>query len=706
MAPETNPLEEPASNQIEAWISLAMAGAGLVLHVSPSGRDESPGTEEEPLRTLTRARDLLRELRPAHPGPSVVFIKGVHYLDSTFLLRSIDGGTRENPVLYVAGPGEAPLISAGVPLADWRPVTDLPMGVPEGCRGKLWSCPWNGDVIRALFDETGLLERAAGLEFKALPSGKDGVDGGNDFGWSHGSESLGSMALMLDPGWLLPWHQPGDFEVAVSPLPWIWNALPVAAVDRVQGRIAFDVAAAYNLSESRGRFENVPEGLTGPGTWWHDRPHGRIYLWPRRDGKPTGVVAPGRVAAVRIEGMETEPVRNVWCHGLTFAHGDRPVHPGSGKTLIPVHDWEFEDADNALVHLRHTADTRFSDCLFARSGASGLRMDGAATGNRVSHCAFEDLGNIGLSLVGKRPGQGDVHSGNEVAFNRIRHAGRITRCAPGFFAYQSGGNHIHDNLLEDLPYSGIVLFGDRSVLSAPDADVAKLYGGNNLIEHNEVTRIMQHLGDGTGIYLSATPSGNRVLGNHVHHVERQVNGGVRTDDLQSHALVAENLIHDLNGFGIILKHVNVCRHNVVVDCRTHISVRHYGPNAGSVIEGNILAQYAPMDPVPSRYEVSLENNPYGPFFSEYTPVKLDDYEMRRNILFCPDRPDLPPRALSALGRIGKDAGAAVDPGFLDHGKRDFRLADDSPARAMGFPQIPQWGPRAAPGPRSVPTGSR
>ena len=680
--------------------SLMRQTDGTAIHVDPAGDDRALGTAEQPFASLERACLALRERRAAGSGPLLVLLAGGTYRQSqTVVLGADDGGTEAVPVIYAALPGARPIISAGAAVEGWTPLTALPEGAPLIAAGQLWEAPWPHAASNALFDDGGLLVRAAvGPYRSARPDRQSQVR----YGWEIVGDPSTNTVLHVDPALFKPWHDPLAMEVAAQPLPWVWNLLPVAAMDRTSGVIRTTVPGSFTLDAEGCVFhlENVPEGLAAPGTWWLDRQGQRLVLWPRNPGVPSGIVAPLRSGALCLRGESNRPVEHVQFHGLTFAHGDRPTRTMDDGMMILQHEWEYFDVESAVVRLRDTANILFEDCTFTASGGGGLRMDYGARANAVRHCAFYELGGIGISLCGLRPGAGDVHHGHDLGWNLIHHVGRILRCAPGIFLYQSGHSLIHDNRLSDLPYVGMILFGDRSLFGVAGVVPAEvLYGGGNRIEHNEVTRIMQQLGDGSGIYLSATPAGNVVRRNHIHDITSQINGGVRTDDLQSDVLVAENLIHDLNGFGIILKHVNHCRHNVVVDCRTLISVRHFGPNRGSTIIGNILARLTPVDPQAGRYDVDPAKNAYAPFFSEYVPVKIEDYELAGNVLFSPTQPELAVRAMAALVAIGKQPGIIADPGFVAAAARDFHVVADSPAYAVGFPHIDVWGPRGPGGPR-------
>ncbi len=658
------------------------AAEPVVFHVSPNGNDRGPGTKASPFATLERARDAVRtDLRKAGAaGPiAVELAPAVYHLDRTLVLGPEDSGTPQRPVTYRSA-GKGPVvISAGAPVRNWKLVDRRIPAAPAASVGSLWEAPLPPgiQITRTLSDSAGLLERAGLGPIVAQAVGS------------------GDRHLRVEPSDLRAWEYPTSIEVALAPkAPYLWNVLSVASIDPFNGVITTTAPGTFDLA-GNAFLENVPEGLDGPGKWWLDSKARRIILWPRKPGQPDGVFAARMAEAIRLHGTAASPVRYITFQDLTFSHGERGVKTEKTVQMIPLHDWEYYDHDNAVLRLRDTANIRVEDCVFTASGGAGVRMDFGSRNNSVSHNLFSELGESGISLVGSLPGGGDVHSHHELGFNYIHHIGRALKAAPGIFVFQSHHTRIHDNRLHDLPYAAIVLFGSRDVFMKPQTRPVSelLYGGDNIIEHNEVSRAIQKLGDGSGIYISATPPGNVVRRNHIHDVERQMNGGIRLDDQQGNVLVEENLIHNLTGMGIILKHVNHCRHNIVVDCTAMISVRHWGPNAGSTIHRNILVSRK----APSANTTSA--GPYAPFFTEYKPVKLDDYDLAGNVLFSPADPSLAERALSAISGIGKQAGIVADPMFVNSEKNDFRLKADSPALLLGFPRIAEWGPRGKVGPR-------
>jgi len=78
-----------------------------------------------PFKTLQRAREALRE-RKQHAafqkGDLTVMVRGgTYFLPETLVFTPEDSGTPEQPVRYLAYPGEKPILSGGRPVTGWQP---------------------------------------------------------------------------------------------------------------------------------------------------------------------------------------------------------------------------------------------------------------------------------------------------------------------------------------------------------------------------------------------------------------------------------------------------------------------------------------------------------------------------------------------------------------------------------------------------------
>ncbi|MBD3320880.1 MAG: hypothetical protein GF350_07295 [Chitinivibrionales bacterium] len=100
----------------------ALPALSATIYVSPSGDDNSDGSEGSPFQTLSKARDHLRSIGPA--GNTVVLRGGDYFLEETFMLDDRDGGTEQAPVTWKNYPGENPRIFGGTLITGWEPYQD------------------------------------------------------------------------------------------------------------------------------------------------------------------------------------------------------------------------------------------------------------------------------------------------------------------------------------------------------------------------------------------------------------------------------------------------------------------------------------------------------------------------------------------------------------------------------------------------------
>lgn len=76
------------------------------LYVSTTGSDAAPGTKDQPLATLERARDLAREAHKAAGAPQRVILRGGSY----FLKQPLVLAPEDSGLTVTALPGETPVL--------------------------------------------------------------------------------------------------------------------------------------------------------------------------------------------------------------------------------------------------------------------------------------------------------------------------------------------------------------------------------------------------------------------------------------------------------------------------------------------------------------------------------------------------------------------------------------------------------------------
>lgn len=679
--------------------------------VSPAGDDAHAGTVGSPFATIGRAQRAAREAAVAAGcGEVRVSMRAGRYALAEPLVLTPADVPRQGSVTYAAWPGETVVLSGGSSDLRWRRLDDTPADLPTAAHGRVWVAEVPaGQRFYSLFDAQGLLTRA---HSPALATDDRPVKDP-------------TRELAFRPGDLAAWPDLADAELFITPRhSWVVNYLPFESVDESAGIARTALPATYPLvTPPRNRdiqlfyrIENRLAYLNGPGQWVLDSRRGKLYLWPRGD-QPEGVIVPRLSEVLRVEGGgDRSPwAKRIRLEGLTFSHCDRMVWGPDRLSL--QHDWELLDTPNALVRLRGAEGVEITRCRFAHSGSGGVRLDLHAVDHTIRGNEFADLGGTGIALIGYGPGSRDENHHHTIAHNHIHHVARLWWQQSGIFISQSGHNAIHDNLIHNLPYNGITVSGPRTGIFDRHASFEHEGGRTlrwdelgdlplewwahigwkharfNVIEHNEVHHVMETIGDGNGIYLSATGEGNVVRRNYVHDIPGPgTAAAIRNDDEQYFTLVEDNVIWRINAAGIITKNINMVENNIVVDCYgdpkkgfCYISVRHMGPSHGTGVRRNILCRSATGD------------EPRRPFLEDthlFSQSAADD-----NLLWCAVAGDEARQELAGHQARGKCLRSVVaDPRFIDLDRGDFHLHPDSPAFDVGFRPIDHWGVRGTPGP--------
>jgi hypothetical protein len=677
-------------------------------YVSPIGSNNWSGTLAEPnaqgtdgpFATLECARDAVRNLKKAKSEDIIVLIReGKYQLKETLVFGLEDSGEGESTITYAAYPGEKPVFSSGQEITAWKKVSSELPGLPEEAVGHIMVADVSSKFL-TLYDEEGMLPRAQSARFNPL-------------------KGTTKDKLLFPEGKMKNWSNVEDVEIVVRPTrDWMINILPLSSVDEESGVAHTAIEATYAMVKKGCWVENVLEELNKPGEWVLNTKEGKVYLWPRNK---SSVIAPTLLELIRVEGkIDKEgptdiPVRNLHFRGLTFMHGERYTLTKDDAGL--QHDWDMLDKDNAMVRLRGAENCVIDKCHFLHSGSGAIRVDLYGMNNEISNNHIEYMGGGGILLCGYGPGTKDVNKKNTVYNNQIHHVGEIYWHSPGIFLWNSGENHVVNNLIYQTNYSGLIVSGcvirffkhsdEREQCRAirwheigelpkelrPDDVRPYWHSRNNIIEYNEIHHVMKKLGDGNGIYIRAAGPGNIIRRNYIHHLvaETDKQSGIRTDGGQMDALICENLIYKCKSQGMTLKLNNRFENNIIADViaprGVYLKIVE-GPMIGASNKNNIY--YSTKDDCIFLTQPSDNGDKKdGEDSRGRERATMKDVDSDLNIYYCKKDNSLAEKTLISLQtEDGADLNSlATDPLFVDPENGDFSLKSDSPALKIGFVQF-------------------
>jgi len=536
-------------------LALSATATAAELWVAPDGADTNPGTRAQPLASpalaLRRGRELRRLKDPATADGVKIFLRGgVYALTETVLVRPEDGGTAESPTVLAAAPGERPVLSGGVAVADWKKLTDDVAGLPAAARGQVWVAPaprFNGRLLE--FRQLWIEGRKA---VRARTPGAGRME--RLVAWDRTKREAWIPAAVA-----LPARLDGVELVLLQ----MWEI----AVLRVQShRIEGDRArVTFHAPESRIEFEhpwpqpvfspqygnspfylaNALEFLDEPGEWFEDIAAGRVYYWPRagEDLSKLTVIAPALETVFRVAGTTDRPVAHVAVEGIGFAHAAwlRPAQAGhvplqAGFYLVDAYglkpkgtpDWRSLDNQAwigrppAAVEVAGAQQLRFSRCRFEHTAASGLELVAAVQDATVEGGVFRDIGINGL--------------------------------VAGAFAGGGFESHLPWNPMDEREVCARLRFANNLLTDCANEDwggVALIAGfvRDTVIEHNEISHT-SYTGISLGWGWTRTANAmrkNLVHANFIHEVATRMSdtAGIYTLSAQPGTVVSENVVQDI-----------------------------------------------------------------------------------------------------------------------------------------------------------------
>ncbi|MBI3684426.1 MAG: right-handed parallel beta-helix repeat-containing protein [Acidobacteria bacterium] len=610
----------------------ALSGIGQAdVVVSPSGSDGNPGTEEQPVATLERARTLLR----TQGGGTAWLRGGTHHRTTPLILTAEDSNTT-----WRGWPDEEVRITGGRVVTGFRPLQTRPGVYSVDLRSQGIT-----DFGRLTPRGFGRPIRPAALElfFRGEPMPPAAWP---NAGWAYTSAAPGGPdggQFSVNTSRLARWVDEPDLWVHGY---WTWDWADsyehVAGIDVERRILKTDPPhGVYGYAAPRRfRVLNALSELDQPGEWYLDRAAGVLSFWPPAE------LRDGDVIVSLLEGplVSITNAANVRLLELTLE-----VTRGNG------------------VEIRGGRECVVAHCILRNIGNTAVTISGGA-GNGVEDCDISQTGDGAVTASG-----GDrralTPSAHFVTGNNIQRFSRWVRTYRPAVSISGVGQQVLRNRIHHAPHMGIALSGNDHLIEGNDihttawetADVGAFYMGRDWTWQGNVLRANffhnQGNGDVNSVYLDDCASGTLVEGNIFHRAGRSVFIGGGRD--------------------------NTVRNNLFIDGNPAVEVDARG----------LTWAYRWFNGEDPTLMDRLKQMPYKtPPWSERYPklVNILDDEpaipkgniVENNVSWLGRWQRL--RDWTEKWVVLSNNWTETDPGFVDAARNDFRLREDSPVYAAGF----------------------
>ena len=561
--------------------------------VAPNGNDSNAGTFAAPFATIAHTQKAVQGILSGRTNSIVVMVRGgntPYFLTQPLTFTSADSGTPLVNIFWQAYPGEAPMISGGMPVTNWTQngsqwSAKLPAGAQyfeqlfyngeRRLRPRLGSPPVVGTYLRiaaAVFASSASTncpdQGQTNGQFECYDRFQYTAGDPISTNWANLSpppgNPCGAAGNAYPPGdiALYSFEQMGMSKMLIDCIDTASQIIYLTGPIRMRTTLS-DTTTGF-VANRRYLVENVKNLLSQPGQWFLDRsstPWTVDYLPNSGENPSTDTVIVPQMPAATPQVLLATNLQNVTFQGLTFAHDNFTV-PAAGNPYM-----RLDQTVTSAVSCQNCQNVIFDGDTITQTAGAGIDFTTTAanaisTNNAFQNGAIFDVASHGIRiglLAANSDTLSNVPQATTVQNNVIEGFGRIF--AKGFGIAQ-GCNHdnlyTHNEIYDG--YSGAINIG------ALNCGV----GGNSLTKNNVASfNLTYNLGQGvtndfgcvyfnTSPFQAVPPSGNQALNNVCHDVtdagivdaDGYGGQGIYLDNNTGLVLVQNNLVYRVSASAV------------------------------------------------------------------------------------------------------------------------------------------------------------
>ncbi|MFI3247842.1 MAG: right-handed parallel beta-helix repeat-containing protein [Rikenellaceae bacterium] len=530
-----------------------------IIYVAENGDDSANGSISHPLKTLQRAKELVRETG----AEMVYFREGEYFSNRSVVFESDDSGDEQSPIIYSAYPGEQVRFTGSVKL----PYEEFDKPKPHQvelienmyvrAKIKVFDLKARGITDYGELDHVGYAVRnepiptarlfvdGAAMQIARYPNVGNFDDvqivdgatrvtrnvGKND----HVDTEENKLSFKSKSGVMFNWQEKDDIWIDGSmSKAWEWQKNKIARIDADSTiTMSWEYHSKIGVQAVKMFYFNIFEELDFPEEYYIDDQNGLLYVYfPSSISESSDI----RLTQSRESIIVLDSVEHITFKNITF-EGSR---------------------NSAISTLKGSSFNKFENCEIRSCGLDGIILDGYS--NRVKNCLIHNVGSNGVVMKG---GDRDnmIPAGNIVENTKIHDFSQERR------VYHPG-----------LNMSGIGQIARHIELYNGPHMAARISGTNHIIEYSDFHDAPHEYSDMLGIYLCTGGDlfsrGTTIRRNKFHDVSGswKQSAGVYMDNETNGVVVEENYFYDNiaqeRGWSVMIHGGgdNMVRRNVFVDC--------------------------------------------------------------------------------------------------------------------------------------------
>ena len=539
------------------------------IYVATDGAEHATGSFDDPFKTLTSARDKIRDIRAAGGTQGItVYIRGGEYeMNEQLLLTEVDSGTAEAPVLWRNYGQEDVMLIGGKKVAGsaFTKVTE------ESVLNRIVDSSARSSVYRLDLKELGITDpgepyyngsysyssslsewitepESSGIEIfyngKAMTNAR------------YPNEGTLTVGNVIEPGWnsdnpeacakgtpftisvaderITHWKE-AESALMYGFWKWSWadQTIPIGSIDVQNKQITSKWHSVFSVEAGSPFYVyNLLEEMDQAGEYYIDRSNSLLYIIP-----PSDIT-------------EADITLSLLADDLIYING---------ADYVSFQGLSVQATRNSPFRIAGGTGCSVKNCEIFNAADYGVKLSG--TDNVVSDCHIYDV-NGGVSVSG----------GDEVTLTPANN--QVLRC------------HIEAFARLDKTYKPAVNLGGignlaafNKIHNAPHQAIA-FGGNNNKMYYNEIFDVLQSTKDAGAIYggLSWSSRGHEIKYNYIHDLESDqvpvvadgkiVIWGVFLDGAQCDVTVEGNIFENIKGDAVFVSggRDNIVQNNYAINC--------------------------------------------------------------------------------------------------------------------------------------------